>query len=128
MRIVQKFGGTSVADIGRILAVAQRVKSEVDDGHQVAVVVSALAGMTNQLIDYCSSISPLHDAREYDVVVASGEQIASGLLAMALHSLGIQARSWPSRTTARLSERDPRQGAFSCFSIGKRRARRCCFL
>ena len=94
MRIVQKFGGTSVADIGRILAVAQRVKSEVDDGHQVAVVVSALAGMTNQLIDYCSSISPLHDAREYDVVVATGEQIASGLLAMALHSLGIQARSW----------------------------------
>ncbi len=94
MRIVQKFGGTSVADIGRIQAVAQRVKDEVDDGHQVAVVVSAMAGVTNQLIEYCSAVSPLHDAREYDVVVATGEQVASGLLAMALQSLGIQARSW----------------------------------
>ena len=94
MRIVQKFGGTSVADIGQIQAVAQRIKSEVDAGHQVAVVVSAMAGATNQLIEYCSGVSPLHDAREYDVVVATGEQVTSGLLAMALQALGIQARSW----------------------------------
>ena len=94
MRIVQKFGGTSVADIGRIQAVAQRIKSEVDAGHQIAVVVSAMSGVTNQLIEYCSAVSPLHDAREYDVVVATGEQVTSGLLAMALQSLGIQARSW----------------------------------
>lgn len=94
MRIVQKFGGTSVADIERIQAVARRVKSEVDEGHQVAVVVSAMAGLTNQLIEYCSAISPLHDAREYDVVVATGEQVTSGLLAIALQNLGIDARSW----------------------------------
>lgn len=94
MRIVQKFGGTSVADIERIRAVAQRVKNEADQGHQVAVTVSAMAGTTNQLIEYCGAISPLHDAREYDVVVAAGEQITSGLLAMALQDLGIQARSW----------------------------------
>jgi len=94
MRIVQKFGGTSVADIDRVNAVAQRVKREVDAGHEVAVVVSAMAGVTNQLIKYCSAISPLHDAREYDAVVATGEQITSGLLAMALQSLGLQARSW----------------------------------
>jgi aspartate kinase len=94
MRIVQKFGGTSVADIERIQAVAQRVKSEVDEGHQVAVVVSAMAGVTNQLIEYCSAVSPLHDAREYDVVVATGEQVTSGLLAIALQNLGIDARSW----------------------------------
>ena len=94
MRIVQKFGGTSVADIGRIQAVAERIKGEVNEGHQVAVVVSAMAGVTNQLIEYCSAVSPLHDAREYDVVVSSGEQVTSGLLAMALQSLGVQARSW----------------------------------
>lgn len=94
MRIVQKFGGTSVADAERIQAVALRVKGEVDEGHQVVVAVSAMAGVTNQLIEYCSAISPLHDAREYDVVVSTGEQITSGLLAMALQGLGIQARSW----------------------------------
>jgi len=94
MRIVQKFGGTSVADVERIQAVALRVKGEVDEGHQVVVAVSAMAGVTNQLIEYCSAISPLHDAREHDVVVSTGEQITSGLLAMALQGLGIQARSW----------------------------------
>ena len=94
MRIVQKFGGTSVADIDRIQAVAQRVKAEVDAGHQVAVVVSAMAGVTNQLVEYCRAASPLHDAREYDVVVSTGEQVTSGLLAIVLQSLGIQARSW----------------------------------
>ncbi len=93
-RLVQKYGGTSVRDIERIRAVAKRVKSAVDAGDQVAVVVSAMAGVTNQLVDYAAAISPLCDSREYDVVVASGEQVTSGLLAMALQDLGIAARSW----------------------------------
>jgi aspartate kinase len=93
-RLVQKYGGTSVGDIERIRAVAKRVKSAVDAGDQVAVVVSAMAGVTNELVDYAAAISSLYDAREYDVVVASGEQVTSGLLAMALQDLGIAARSW----------------------------------
>lgn len=93
-RIVMKFGGTSVADVDRIKNVARRVKAEVDRGNQVAVVVSAMAGTTNQLVEYCRQVSPLHDAREYDVIVASGEQVTSGLTAMALQELGITARSW----------------------------------
>lgn len=93
-RIVQKFGGTSVADIERIRNVAQRVKREVDSGNQVAVVVSAMAGVTNQLVTWTTEISRLHDAREYDAVVATGEQVTSGLLALALQDLGIDARSW----------------------------------
>ena len=93
-RIVQKFGGTSVADIDRIKAVAARVKKEVDAGNQVAVVVSAMAGVTNQLVGYVNGISKLYDAREYDVVVATGEQVTSGLLAMALQEIGVDARSW----------------------------------
>ncbi|PPQ34951.1 aspartate kinase [Rhodopila globiformis] len=93
-RIVMKFGGTSVADIDRIRNVAQRVKREVEHGNQVAVVVSAMAGVTNQLVKYCTDLSPLHDAREYDAVVATGEQVTSGLLAIALQDLGIDARSW----------------------------------
>ena len=93
-RIVQKFGGTSVADLDRIRAVAQRVKQEVDAGHQVAVVVSAMAGTTNQLVAWARDIGPLHDAREYDTIVASGEQVTVGLLAIALQNIGIDARSW----------------------------------
>ncbi len=93
-RIVMKFGGTSVANVDRIKAVAARVKREVDAGHEVAVVVSAMSGVTNQLVDWCRAISPLHDAREYDVVVASGEQVTSGLTAVALQELGVNARSW----------------------------------
>ncbi|EWY40968.1 aspartate kinase [Skermanella stibiiresistens SB22] len=93
-RIVLKFGGTSVGDIDRIKNVARKVKAEVDAGHQVAVVVSAMSGVTNKLVEYCTSISPLHDAREYDAVVASGEQVTSGLTALALQELGIPARSW----------------------------------
>jgi aspartate kinase len=89
-----KFGGTSVADIDRIRNVARLVKREVDRGNQVAVVVSAMAGVTNQLVAWVNQISPLHDAREYDTVVATGEQVTSGLLALALHELGLQARSW----------------------------------
>ncbi len=93
-RIVQKFGGTSVGDIDRIKNVAQRVKREVDAGHEVIVVVSAMAGTTNQLVTWCDAVMPLQDTREYDVVVASGEQITAGLTAIALQELGIKARSW----------------------------------
>ncbi|MRG72402.1 aspartate kinase [Alphaproteobacteria bacterium HT1-32] len=93
-RIVQKFGGTSVADIERIKAVAQRVKAEWEQGHELAVVVSAMSGVTNQLVEYTRQASPLHDAREYDVVVSAGEQITSGLLAIALQEIGVPARSW----------------------------------
>ena len=89
-----KFGGTSMADIARIRNAAARVKREVEAGHQVAVVVSAMAGTTNQLVKWCAEIDPLHDAREYDAVVATGEQITTGLLAMALQSIGVPARSW----------------------------------
>jgi aspartate kinase len=94
MRIVMKFGGTSVADLARIRTVADRVKREVDAGHQVAVVVSAMSGVTNQLVAWCQELSPLHDAREYDAVVATGEQVTAGLLAIALQNLGVEARSW----------------------------------
>lgn len=94
VRIVQKFGGTSVGDIARIRNVANRVKAEIDRGNQVAVVVSAMSGVTNQLVAYCNEISTLHDPREYDAVVATGEQVTSGLLAIALHELGLKARSW----------------------------------
>src|SRR5258707_14432813 len=93
-RIVQKFGGTSVRDVERIKNVARRVKRETDAGNEVAVVVSAMAGVTNQLVDWVGETSRLHDAREYDVVVASGEQVTAGLLALALQDLGIDARSW----------------------------------
>jgi aspartate kinase len=93
-RIVMKFGGTSVADTDRIKAVAQRIKREVDLGHEVAVVVSAMAGTTNQLVDWTRAISRMHDAREYDTVVAAGEQVTAGLTAIALQEIGVQARSW----------------------------------
>ncbi|MBN8984110.1 MAG: aspartate kinase, partial [Rhizobiales bacterium] len=93
-RLVMKFGGTSVANIERIRNVARHVKREVDAGHDVAVVVSAMSGKTNELVAWCRDASPMHDAREYDAVVASGEQVTSGLLAIALQALGIQARSW----------------------------------
>ncbi len=93
-RIVQKFGGTALAGVEQIKSQAERVKSEVDAGNQVAVVVSAMAGVTSQLADWADEISNLYDVREYDVVVASGEQVTSGLMAMALQDLGITARSW----------------------------------
>lgn len=89
-----KFGGTSVANIERIRNVAQHVKREVDAGHDVAVVVSAMSGKTNELVGWATEASALHDAREYDAIVASGELITAGLLAIVLQSLGIQARSW----------------------------------
>ncbi len=93
-RIVQKFGGTSVANVERIRAVALRVKAEVDAGNQVAVVPSAMAGETNRLVDLVTSVSKLYDAREYDTIVSTGEQVTVGLLALALQDIGIQARSW----------------------------------
>jgi aspartate kinase len=93
-RIVMKFGGTSVANLDRIRDAAQRVKREADAGNQIAVVVSAMAGATNQLVAMCQSLAPLHDAREYDTVVATGEQVTAGLLAIALQEIGVDARSW----------------------------------
>ena len=93
-RIVQKFGGTSVGDVERIKSAALRVKREVDAGNEVVVVVSAMAGTTNQLVEWTRSINRLHDTREYDAVVASGEQVTAGLMALALQDLGVDARSW----------------------------------
>ena len=91
-RLVMKFGGTSVGTVERIKNVAHKVKREVDAGHEVAVVVSAMSGDTNRLVDLVSDISVLHDAREYDVVVSSGEQVTVGLLSLALQGLGSDNR------------------------------------
>src|SRR5258708_5946032 len=93
-RIVQKFGGLSLADVAHIKNVAGRVRHEVDAGNEVAVVVSAMAGVTNQLVGWTRETSRVHDAREYDVVVSTGEQVTAGLLALALQDIGIDARSW----------------------------------
>jgi aspartate kinase len=93
-RLVMKFGGTSVADLDRIRNVARHVKREVDAGHEVAVVVSAMAGVTNQLVAWCREAAVLHDAREYDAVVATGEEVTAGLLAIVLEGMGVNARSW----------------------------------
>ena len=92
--IVVKFGGTSVANVEKIEGAAEKVAREVARGNKVAVIVSAMSGVTNQLVSYCNEVSELHDAREYDVVVASGEQVTSGLMAMALQKQGVKARSW----------------------------------
>jgi len=93
-RIVKKFGGTSVGDVDRIKNVAARVAAAVNDGNQVVVVLSAMSGMTNQLVGYCREAAPMHDAREYDSVVAAGEQITIGLLSICLQDMGIPARSF----------------------------------
>ncbi len=93
-RIVMKFGGTSVADVAHIRNVAKHIKREIDGGNQVAVILSAMSGTTNQLINWTSDASPMHDAREYDAIVASGEQVTIGLLSVILQSMGINARSW----------------------------------
>lgn len=95
-RIVLKFGGTSVGDIDRIKNVAHKVKAEVERGNEVAVVLSAMSGATNQLVKWVNEIAPLHDAREYDVVVATGEQVTIGLLAMALQRMSVRSHSWMS--------------------------------
>ena len=83
-----------LADLDCIRNVARRVKAEVDAGHEVAVVVSAMSGTTNQLVGWASDIGALHDAQEYDTIVATGEQVTVGLLAIALQNIGIDARSW----------------------------------
>jgi len=93
-RIVMKFGGTSMAGMERIRSVAARVKREVEAGNQVAVVVSAMAGETDRLVGFCREASSLYDPQEYDVVVSAGEQVTSGLLAIALQAAGVPARSW----------------------------------
>jgi len=93
-RIVMKFGGTSMAGIERIRSVALRVKRETERGHRVAVVVSAMAGETDRLVGFCREASALYDPREYDAVVSAGEQVTSGLLAIALQAVGVRARSW----------------------------------
>jgi Aspartokinases len=111
-RLVMKFGGTSVRDMTRIRAAAEKVKREVEAGWDVAVVVSAMAGETNRLVDLVREAaappgekSAFYDAREYDAVVASGELVTAGLMALALQQIGVPARSWqgwqvPLRTTA----------------------------
>ncbi len=93
-RIVMKFGGTSMAGTERIRSVAARIRREVEAGNDVAVVVSAMAGETDRLVNFCREASPLADPREYDVVVASGEQVTAGLLAIALQAIGVDAHSW----------------------------------
>src|SRR5262245_11807487 len=93
-RLVMKFGVTSVADIARIRNVARHVERELKAGQQVAVVVSAMAGTTDQLVGWCREAALKHDAREYDAVVASGEQVTAGLLAIVLQGMGVNARSW----------------------------------
>jgi aspartate kinase len=93
-RIVMKFGGTSMAGIERIRHVAGLVKREAEAGHQLAVVVSAMAGETDRLVQFCREAASLYDPREYDVVVASGEQVTSGLLAITLQGMGLNARSY----------------------------------
>ncbi|NNU79741.1 aspartate kinase [Halovulum dunhuangense] len=104
-RLVMKFGGTSVADLARIEAAAERVKREVERGYDVAVVVSAMSGKTNELVGWVRQTSALYDAREYDAVVSSGENVTAGLMALRLQAMGIDARSWqgwqvPVRTTS----------------------------
>jgi aspartate kinase len=104
-RLVMKFGGTSVATVERIKNVAMHVRREVGTGYDVAVVVSAMSGKTNELVAWCAEGAALHDQREYDTVVASGEQVTSGLLALVLNGMGLKARSWqgwqvPIETTA----------------------------
>ncbi len=93
-RIVMKFGGTSMAGTDRIRTVAALVQREIAAGNSIAVVVSAMAGETDRLVQFCREANPLHDPAEYDVVVASGEQVTSGLLALTLQAIGVPARSW----------------------------------
>ena len=92
--LVMKFGGTSVADLGRIAGAAQKVQAEVERGYQVIVIVSAMSGKTNELVGWVEGTSKLYDAREYDAVVSSGENVTAGLMALRLQEMGISARSW----------------------------------
>src|SRR5690606_5642796 len=93
-RLVMKFGGTSVADLDRIRNAAAKVKREVDRGYEVAVVVSAMAGKTNELVGWVRDTARVYDAREYDAIVSSGENVTAGLMALTLQEMGVPARSW----------------------------------
>ena len=127
-RIVKKFGGTSVGDMDKIRNVARRVAKAVAEGHEVAVVCSAMSGTTNQLVNFCREAAPLHDAREYDAVVAAGEQITIGLMAICLQELEVPARSFlgwqvPIKTnamhgSARIEEIEP-EAIEKCFAEGR---------
>ena len=104
-RLVMKFGGTSVADLDRIKNAARKVQREVDNGYDVIVIVSAMSGKTNELVGWVDKVSPLYDAREYDAVVSSGENVTAGLMALTLQEMGVPARSWqgwqvPVKTTS----------------------------
>jgi len=103
--IVMKFGGTSVGDTDRIKNAAIKVAAEIRKGNKVAVVVSAMAGVTDRLIGYCSAITPNYDQREYDAVVSAGEQVSSGLMALALQQRGLNARSWQGWQVGRSAHR-----------------------
>ena len=92
--LVMKFGGTSVASLDKIKSAAKRVASEVSAGHSVIVIVSAMAGKTNELVGWVNETSPLYDAREYDAIVSSGENVTAGLMALTLQEMDIPARSW----------------------------------
>lgn len=92
--LVMKFGGTSVADLARIQNAAEKVKREVERGYDVIVIVSAMSGKTNELVGWVNETSPLYDAREYDAVVSSGENVTAGLMALRLQEMDIPARSW----------------------------------
>jgi aspartate kinase len=92
--LVMKFGGTSVADLGRIKNAAQKVKREVQRGYDVIVIVSAMSGKTNEMVGWVEQTSPLYDAREYDAVVSSGENVTAGLMALTLQEMDVAARSW----------------------------------
>ena len=116
-----KFGGTSMAGTERIRRVANIVRRQQAAGHEVAVVVSAMAGETDRLVNFCREANPLYDPAEYDVVVASGEQVTSGLLALTLQALGCKARSWLGWQLPIHTDRGPRQGA----DRGDRQPRRC---
>ena len=104
-RLVMKFGGTSVADLERIKNAAQKVKQEVENGFEVIVIVSAMSGKTNEMVGWVQETSPLYDAREYDAIVSSGENVTAGLMALTLQEMDIPARSWqgwqvPLKTTS----------------------------
>ena len=92
--LVMKFGGTSVASLDKIKSAAERVASEASAGHSVIVIVSAMAGKTNELVGWVNETSPLYDAREYDAIVSSGENVTAGLMALTLQEMDIPARSW----------------------------------
>ena len=92
--LVMKFGGTSVADLARIEQASKKVEAEVARGYDVIVIVSAMSGKTNELVGWVETTSTLYDAREYDAVVSSGENVTAGLLALRLQEMGVPARSW----------------------------------